>query len=111
MSTLQQVQTLFSQLRVEEKWELLGDFIRELPFSSTNAGIEKTPNVIGGDACIVRTRIPVWLLVGFHQEGWTDAQILANYPSLRAQDLVNAWNYYGKNPKEIEQAIAKHENF
>lgn len=28
------------------------------------AGVEKTPGVAGGSACIGRTRIPVWLLEG-----------------------------------------------
>ena len=111
MSTLQQVQQLSSQLNVEEKWQLLSDLIRDLPLSLTYSGIEKTLNVMGGAACIVRTRIPVWLLIGFKQEGWTDAQLLSNYPSLRAQDLVNAWRYYDQNRQEIEEAITKQENF
>ena len=47
-------------------------------------GIEKTPGVMGGDACIVRTRIPIWALEQYRRLGWTEAQILENYPSLRS---------------------------
>ena len=43
-------------------------------------GIERTPGVCGGDACIAGTRIPVWVLEGFRRLGWTDATILASYP-------------------------------
>src|SRR6516164_3303067 len=31
--------------------------------------VQKTPDVCGGDACIRRTRIPVWLLVRHRQLG------------------------------------------
>ena len=32
-------------------------------------GIENTPGVCGGSACIIRTRIPVWSIVEFMQMG------------------------------------------
>jgi uncharacterized protein (DUF433 family) len=44
------------------------------------AGIERRPGVCGGDACVVRTRIPVWTLEQYRRLGWTEAQILDNYP-------------------------------
>jgi hypothetical protein len=31
------------------------------------------------------------------------------YPSLRAEDLTNAWSYYNAHKSEIEQQIAEHE--
>jgi len=49
---------------------LLVDLTKSTP------GIEKTPGVVGGDACIMRTRIPVWALEGYRRLGWTDQQIL-----------------------------------
>lgn len=67
-------------------------------------GIEKTPGVVGGDARIVRTRIPVWVLDGYRRAGWSEAQLLENYPTLHAADLVNAWAYADTHPEEIEQA-------
>ena len=67
-------------------------------------GIEKTPGVVGGEARIVRTRIPVWVLDGYRRAGWSEAQLLDNYPTLRAADLVNAWAYADAHPDEIERS-------
>ncbi len=81
--------------------------IQILAHSLTNTwiGVEKTPGVVGGDACIVRTRIPVWTLVNYHRLGASDTQILEDFPTLRAADLVNAWAYADTHPDEIEKAI------
>jgi uncharacterized protein (DUF433 family) len=73
-------------------------------------GIEQTPGVCGGAACIRQTRIPVWVLVRGRQLGMTEAELLADYPSLRAQDLVNAWAYVKAHGDEIEQQILKNES-
>ena len=70
---------------------------------------QRTPNVQGGSACIVRTRIPVWVLVQFRQMGLKDAELLQSYPSLSAQDLANTWAYYDAHRDEIEQDIAENE--
>ncbi len=72
-------------------------------------GIEKTAGVVGGAACIVRTRIPVWLLESYRRLGWTEAKLLSNYPTLRAADLVHAWAYAEAHRPEIEEAIAQNE--
>ena len=72
-------------------------------------GIERTSNVCGGDACIAGTRIPVWVLEGYRRLGWTEAQILASYPTLRADDLVRAWAYVDAHRPEIDEAIRQNE--
>ena len=72
-------------------------------------GIEKTEGVAGGSACIVRTRIPVWVLEGYRRAGWTEAKILANYPTLRAADLVHAWAYVDRHRQEVDDAIRQNE--
>lgn len=76
--------------------------------TQSTPGIEKAPGVVGGDACIIRTRIPVWALEGYRRLGWEDRQILENFPSLRPEDLRNAWAYVATHEAEIEAAI--HEN-
>jgi uncharacterized protein (DUF433 family) len=73
------------------------------------AGIEKTPGVMGGDACIRQTRIPVWLLVSLRRQGATEAYLLEDYPTLTAADLVSAWLYADTHSEEIEVAIARQE--
>jgi uncharacterized protein (DUF433 family) len=68
-------------------------------------GIEKTPGVCGGSACIIRTRIPVWSLVAWKKLGTQDDVLLKNYPTLIQQDLDNAWGYYLIYTDEIEHEI------
>ncbi|CAG0935854.1 hypothetical protein TFLX_04705 [Thermoflexales bacterium] len=67
-------------------------------------GIEKAPGIVGGEARIVRTRIPIWVLDGYRQAGWSEAQLLDNFPTLHAADLVNAWAYADVHRDEIDQA-------
>src|SRR5579862_6533055 len=74
------------------------------------AGIESIPGVVGGDPVIIRTRIPVWLLVQARQDGVSEAELLRAYPSLRPQDLANAWAYYESHKDDIERQIAENEN-
>lgn len=68
--------------------------------------IQKTPDVIGGDACIRRTRIAVWMLVEAKRLGFTDEELLIRYdPPLTPQDLAAAWDYYATHKGEIDEAI------
>ncbi len=72
-------------------------------------GIESDPAVAGGAPCIVRTRIPVWVLESYRRQGWTEARILANYPTLRAADIVQAWAYVASHMEAISAAIEENE--
>ena len=72
-------------------------------------GIESSPDVCGGEPCIVRTRIPVWLLVQARRLGTSEAELLRAYPSLRAEDLANAWAYSRTHRDEIERQILDNE--
>jgi len=93
-------EAMISELSFAKKAQLLNFISKEL--GETFPGIEKTPNVCGGSACIIRTRIPVWTLVSFKKQGLSDAVLLKSYPSLRKQDLNNVWAYYKVNKKEID---------
>ena len=68
-------------------------------------GIEKTPGVCGGSACIISTRIPVWSIIEYIQMGVFEENLLQNFPTLRAQDLANARAYYDANKAEIDAEI------
>jgi uncharacterized protein (DUF433 family) len=72
-------------------------------------GIEKSSGVLGGDARITGTRIPVWTLEGYRRLGWSDAQILDNFPRLTAADLANAWSYVAANLEEIEASLREND--
>lgn len=107
MTALQKAEALLPQMSPIEKTQLFqkvaGSFSSEFP------GIEKTPGVCGGVACIIRTRIPVRTLVSFKKMGLSDQNLLANYPSLRLQDLHHAWAYYQAFSEEIELEIRENE--
>ena len=90
-----------------EKAEVVERLAQEI--ADTWPGIEKTQGVCGGSACIVRTRISVWVLEGFRRLGWNEAKILANYPTLRAADLVHAWAYADVHRQEIDEEIKQNE--
>ena len=67
--------------------------------------VEKTPGVSGGDACIRKTRIPVWGIVEWRSLGLSDAEILERHPDLTQADLDTVWEYYSHHRAEIDQAI------
>ena len=72
-------------------------------------GIEATPGVCGGEPRIVRTRIPVRQLVEARQAGLTESALLAAYPTLTAEDLVNAWHFYRSHRAVIDRLIAENQ--
>ncbi len=72
-------------------------------------GIESQPGVCGGEPCVVRTRIPVWLLVQARRLGASEADLLRCYPALRAEDLAGAWAFHRNHREEIERQITDNE--
>jgi uncharacterized protein (DUF433 family) len=65
-------------------------------------GIDTRPDVCGGEPCILRTRIPVWVIDQARRLGASEYALLAVYPNRRAEDLVNAWAYARAHAEEIE---------
>ncbi len=106
MNTLQKAEKLLSTMTRAEKAQVLQWVVRELGDSFPD--IESIEGICGGEPCIVRTRIPVWILVQARKLGMSEADLLKSYPTLRADDLANAWAYYRSHRDEIEQQI--HEN-
>jgi uncharacterized protein (DUF433 family) len=71
--------------------------------------IHKTSGICGGAARIRDTRIPVWTIVAYQQQGAPDSELLYNYPGLTLQDLQAVANYYELNREEIDRLIAENE--
>ncbi|MFY9826466.1 MAG: DUF433 domain-containing protein [Thermoanaerobaculia bacterium] len=107
MTKLQEAERLLTEMTQGEKSQLLQWVVRDL--GDSYPGIESNPGICGGDPCIVRTRIPVWVLVQAKKLGTNEAEILQAYPTLRAEDLANAWSYYRGHREEIEQQIQENE--
>ena len=72
-------------------------------------GVESTPGMCGGEPCIVRTRIPVWVLERSRQLGVSEADLLRSCPALAASNLANAWAYVCSHGEEIEKQIRDNE--
>jgi len=79
----------------------------ENPLPST--GVESLPGVCGGEACIVRTRIPIWVLEQARRLSVSEEDLLRSYPALRAEDLANAWAYVRSHRPEIDNQIRENE--
>ena len=71
--------------------------------------IEIRLGVVGGAACVAKTRIPIWLLESFYLQGATDVDLLNAYPSLQAEDLSDARAYTRVHTDEIARQIAENE--
>ena len=60
MSALDEIEQLLAEMSRAEKAQVLQWVVREL--GDAFPGIESRPDINGGEPCIVRTRIPVWVL-------------------------------------------------
>ena len=90
-----------------EKAQLLQWVVQDL--GDAFPGIESVPGVCGGDPCIIRTRIPVWVLEQYRRLGVSHGYLLRAYQALRAADLANAWAYVRAHRDEVEQQIRANE--
>ena len=72
-------------------------------------GIDSNPRVCGGEPCIMRTRIPIWVLEQARRLEVSEAELLRSYPTLRAEDLANAWAYVRAHRDEIDEQIRENE--
>jgi uncharacterized protein (DUF433 family) len=108
MSKLEEVETVVAGLSPAERAQLMQSLARDL--GDAFPGVESNPRICGGEACIVRTRIPVWVLEQARRLGTSEADLLRSYPTLRAADLVNAWSYVRRHREEIDEQIRENEN-
>lgn len=107
MTKLQEAEKLLSSLSRAEKAQVLQWVARDL--GDAFPGIDSLPGVCGGEPSIVRTRIPVWLLVQAQRLGTSEAELLRAYPTLRAEDLANTWASFRAHKREIEEQILENE--
>ena len=86
----------------------MGTTVEQL-LARLGAGIETTPGVCGGEPRVAGTRIPVWTLEQARRLGASEADLLRDFPALRAADLVNAWSYVASHREEIDRQIRENE--
>ena len=107
MDRIREAEELLAKMTRGEKAQVLQAVVRDL--GDAFPGIDSDPDVCGGEPRIVRTRIPVWVLVQARQLGVHEADLLRSYPTLRAEDLANAWAFLRTHRAEIEQQIRENE--
>ena len=105
--TLKELEAQLLDLTPQEKNQAIELLSQNLGISGR--GIEKTPGVCGGSACIRQTRIPVWILVNARNIGISEVQLLKDYPTISATDLSNAWTYASLHSEEIASVIRENE--
>jgi uncharacterized protein (DUF433 family) len=105
---LEQVGQFIGRLSRPEKAQVLQWVVSDL--GDVFPGVESRPDVCGGEACMVRTRIPVWTLVQARRLGISEADILNAYPILSCEDLAEAWAYARAHPDEIERQTVDNES-
>jgi uncharacterized protein (DUF433 family) len=67
--------------------------------------ITQQPNMMGGQACIRGMRITVGMVVNQIGSGQTIEQVLADYPYLEREDILQALRYAAWRTKEKEIAF------
>jgi uncharacterized protein (DUF433 family) len=107
MSALETARELLTQMNRAEKAQLLQWTASDL--GDAFPGIESRPNVCGGEPCVVRTRVPVWVLEQARRLGVSEAGLLTAYPTLRAEDLANAWSFVRSHTDQISRQILENE--
>ena len=107
MQHTRNLEKIYKNLSRSEKAQLLQWAARDL--GDAFPGIESNPQIAGGEPCIVRTRIPMWMLVQARHLGTSEADLLRSYPTLRAEDLANAWAYERGHRKEFGAQIKANE--
>src|SRR4051794_41778619 len=107
LPSLRKEEQFLGNLRRAARPELVQPAVRAL--AAPSPARNTRPGVAGGEPCIVRTRIPVWLLEQARRLGTTEAQLLGAYPTLRAEDLGNAGSYARAHRDEVDRQIRDNE--
>ena len=69
--------------------------------------ITQQPDVMGGKACIRGLRVTVGMLVGQIGAGRTIEELLAEYPYLQREDVMEALRYAAWRAEEREVTLAQ----
>lgn len=61
--------------------------------TAEQSSITLDPNVLAGKPVIRGTRMSVEFVIGLLADGWSEADILANYPVIRHEDILACLAY------------------
>ena len=68
--------------------------------------VTRRPDVMGGKACIRGLRVTVGMIVGHIGTGRTIEELLADYPYLEREDILQALRYAAWRADEREVALS-----
>ncbi len=68
--------------------------------------ITQDPEIMGGKACIRGMRVTVGMIVGQIRTGHSVDEILADYPYLESEDILQALRYAAWRAEEREVVLA-----
>ena len=68
--------------------------------------ITRHPGVMGGKACIRGLRVTVSMILGLLAAGYNMETILADYPYLEREDIMQALRYAARKTEERELILA-----
>jgi uncharacterized protein (DUF433 family) len=72
--------------------------------TTTPSRITLDPQVLTGKPVIRDTRLSVEFVIGLMAEGWTEADILANYPGITHEDII-ACLAYARDTLSVEKVF------
>jgi len=84
------------------KQEVL-DFVMFLKEKHLKKGIQKTPGVCGGEACVGETRLAVWMLVEARRAGCTDEE----FCRITLVLIRAAWQMHGPMPQAMPRRLER----
>jgi uncharacterized protein (DUF433 family) len=58
------------------------------------------PDILIGKPVVRGTRLSVDFLLGLLAQGWSEAEILRNYPGLEREDLLACWAYAAESLRQ-----------
>ncbi|MDZ4813655.1 MAG: DUF433 domain-containing protein [Pseudomonadota bacterium] len=69
--------------------------------------ITQQPNVMGGKACIRGMRVTVGMIVGQLRTGLSIEEVIADYPHIEREDVMQALRYAAWRAEEREVELAR----
>src|SRR6266581_4858734 len=112
-----------SWLKTGEKWTRIRPFrdfilgkarnrpLRRGSSMSPHDRIIVDPDILVGKPVVKGTRLSVDFLLGLLAQGWSEAEILRNYPGLQREDLLACWAYASdvlREEKVYRYQVASH---
>ena len=84
------------------------DALKNGPARPDDPYVAEYPGVCGGYPVIRETRIPVRLVVLFSRDGATAEEFAEMWPTVTAEQIAGALNYYARHPSRVDEDIERH---